>query len=258
MPGMGSLQPSPGAAPAGRMVWSQARFELRLLLRNGEQVLLTLVIPLVLLVVLSNVGVVDLGAPGTGRRVDVVTPGILALAVISTAFTAQAIALGFDRRSGVLRLLATTPLPRWALVGGRTLAVLAIECLQVAVIVVVALLLGWHPQGSPVAVVGLLVAGTAAFSAWGIALAGLLRAEATLAVANAVYLVFLLGGATVIPLASLPAGLANVVRWLPSAALGDGLREVLVFGNPATAQIGLLLLWAAGGALLAARTFRWD
>lgn len=254
--GSTSFTPSPGAAPVARMVSAQARLELGLLMRNGEQLLLTLVIPVVLLVALTLVGVVDLG---DGRRVDVVTPGILALAVMSTAFTAQAISTGFDRRSGALKLLGATPLPRWALVAAKTLAVLAVEVLQVTVIVITAVILGWDPQGSWLAAIVLLVLGTAAFSALGLALAGVLRAEATLAVANGIYLLLLLGGGVVIPLAALPPAMAAVVQWLPSAALGGGLRVVLLAGEPLPwVAVAILVGWAAAGVLVAARTFRWE
>lgn len=254
----GTYAPAPGAAPLPRMIAAQASMELKLLLRNGEQLLLTMVIPLVLLVALTSVGIVGLGADG-GRRVDVVTPGILALAVMSTAFTGQAIATGFERRSGALKLLGATPLPRWGLVVAKTLAVLAVEALQVVVIAAAAFLLGWQPKGSPLDALVLLAAGTAAFSALGLALAGLLRAEATLAAANGIYLLLLLGGGVVIPLAQLPDGLAAVVRWLPSAALGGGLREVLLVGAPLPwVDVAILLVWAALGVGVAARTFRWE
>ncbi|MEZ5116811.1 MAG: ABC transporter permease [Candidatus Nanopelagicales bacterium] len=254
-PPAGAYEPSPGASSPSRRVLAHTGLELSLLLRNGEQLLLTLVIPLVLLVGLSTVGVVSLGE---GARVDLATPGVLALAVLSTAFTAQAIATGFDRRSGALRWLGSTPLTRTGLLVAKTLAVLAIEVLQVVLIVAVALLLGWTPRGSWLAVAVLLLAGTAALSAWGLALAGVLRAEATLAVANGVFLLLLLAGGTVIPLDRLPDGLAAVVQWLPTAALGDALRDVLVAGAALPwSAVAILLGWAGAGALVVARTFRW-
>ncbi len=251
-----SHRPAPGSASVPRMLRAQSLLEVRLLLRNGEQVLLTLIIPVVLLVALSSVGIVDLG---NGPRIDVVAPGVLALAVMSTAFTGQAIATAYDRRYGVLKLLGATPLPRWGLVFSRTIAVLLVEVVQVVLLVAVALLLGWSPQGSPLAAGLLLLAGTAAFSGLGLALAGVLRAEATLAVANGIYLLLLLGGGVVIPLDQLPSGLASVVAWLPSAALGEGLRDVLLAGlGLPWAALGVLIAWAALAVAVASRTFRWE
>lgn len=250
------LTPAPAAASRRSMIWSQSRFELRLMLRNGEQVLLTLIIPLFLLIGLTSVGWVDLGA---GARIDIVTPGIFALAIMSTAFTAQAISVGFDRRYGVLKLLGSTPLSRTGLVAAKTLAVLAVEVIQITLISAVAFALGWNPQGNPVAAVLLLIAGTAAFSALGLALAGVLRAEATLAVANGIYLILLLAGGTIIPQEKLPGWLGRATELLPSGALGNGLRDVLLSGS--TMPIGPLLVliaWFLFGLLVAARTFRWE
>ena len=252
----GYWTPAPGAAPALRMLRAQTGLEVRLNARNGEQLLLTLVIPVVLLVALCTVRIIDLGE---GARVDVVTPGILALAVMSTAFTGQAIATGFERRYGALKLLGASPLPRWLLLTAKTLAVLLVETGQVLLLSAVALALGWSPHGSWWAVGVLLVAGTCAFSALGLTLAGVLRAEATLAVANGIYVLLLLGGGVVVPLALLPQWLAQLDSWLPSGALAEGLREVLIAGAPLPLdRVGVLLAWTAVGAVAGALTFRWE
>jgi ABC-2 type transport system permease protein len=248
----------PRPAPRSRAVLAQAGFDLRLQLRNGEQILLTLLIPIVLLLGLSSTSLVSIGDT-TAPRIDVVMPGIIALAVMSTAFTSLAIATGFDRRYGVLKLLGATPLQRSGLVASRILGVLAMVGVQLVVLVPVALLLGWSPVGSLAAAAVLVLAGAAAFATLAVAMAGLLRAEATLAAANGVYLLLLLGGGVVIPLSVLPGPLAALASVLPSGALGEGLRAVLLDG--AGLPVGPLLVlaaWAAGGALLAARTFRWE
>lgn len=250
------LRPAPGAAPVGRMLAAQAGMELRLTLRRGESVLLTLIIPLALLVFFAAV---DALPAGTGRPVDFLVPGVLALAVTSTAFTGQAIATGYERSYGVLKRLGVSPLPRGVLLAGKTLAVVAVEALQVTLIVAVGYALGWHPHGSPAWVVLLLLVGTAAFSGLGLLMAGTLRAEATLAGANGVYLLLLLLGGVVFPLSSLPGGLEALGRALPTAALSHGLRSVLQDGGglPA-ADLAILVAWALAAPGLAARTFRWE
>jgi len=241
------------------MVGSQAGLELRILLRNGEQLVLTLIIPVLLLAAFSRADLVSYGA---GSRIDFIAPGILALAVLSTAFTSQAIATGFERRYGVLKRLGTTPLSRPGLIAAKTLAVLAVELLQAIVIIVVALGLGWHPRGGAVAAAGsvlLMVLGTAAFSGLALLMAGTLRAEATLAAANLVYLVLLGIGGVVFPLTKFPPGMQPVLRLLPSGALSDGLRSMLQDGSGLPARdLIVLAVWAAAGIALAVRAFRWE
>ncbi|MEU2181205.1 ABC transporter permease [Streptomyces thermolilacinus] len=252
----GTYTPRPGAAPVGRMIAAQAALETRMLLRNGEQLLLTVVIPSLLLVLFSTVDIVDTGG---GRAVDFLAPGVLALAVMSTAFTGQAIATGFERRYGVLKRLGASPLPRWALMAAKTLAVLVTEVLQVLLLTAIALALGWSPQGSPLAVLLLLVAGTAAFSGLGLLMAGTLRAEATLAAANLVFLLLLVGGGVVVPLDRFPEAARAALEWLPISALSGGLRDVLQHGaGMPWGQLGVLAAWAVAGLGAAARFFRWE
>jgi ABC-2 type transport system permease protein len=250
------LHPAPGAAPIGRMLSAQAALELRLTLRRGESVLLTLIIPLALLLFFSSVDVLP---AGSGRPIDFVTPGVLALAVLSSSFTGLAIATGFERSYGALKRLGASPLPRGVLLAGKTLAVLAVELLQVVLLVAVGYALGWHPHGDPAVVFLLLVVGTASFSALGLLMAGTLRAEATLAAANGVYLVLLLLGGIVFPLSQLPGAVSAVAEALPAAALADGLRSVFsgAAGFPA-ADLAVLAVWAIIAGALAARTFRWE
>ncbi|EME97599.1 ABC transporter permease [Streptomyces mobaraensis NBRC 13819 = DSM 40847] len=252
----GTFTPRPGAAPLSRMIRAQAALETRMLLRNGEQLLLTVVIPTLLLVLFSTVDVVD---TGDGKAVDFLAPGILALAVLSTAFTGQAIATGFDRRYGVLKRLGASPLPRWALMTAKTASVLVTEVLQVALLTVIAFALGWSPHGNPFAVLLLLVLGTAAFSGLGLLMAGTLKAEATLAAANLVFLLLLVGGGVIVPLDRFPDAARAVLELLPISALSDGLRDVLRDGaGMPWRDLGILAVWAVLGLGAAARLFRWE
>ncbi|MEU1297221.1 ABC transporter permease [Streptomyces sp. NPDC005840] len=238
------------------MIAAQAALETRMLLRNGEQLLLTVVIPTLLLVLFSSVDIVDTGA---GPSVDFLAPGVLALAVMSTAFTGQAIATGFERRYGVLKRLAVSPLPRWGLMTAKTLSVLVTEVLQVILLTAVALALGWSPHGDPFSVLLLLVLGTAAFSGLGLLMAGTLKAEATLAAANLVFLLLLVGGGVIVPLDKFPPGVSDVLGLLPVSALSDGLRAVLQHGaGTPWADLGVLAGWAVVGLTAAARFFRWE
>ncbi|MFE0378450.1 ABC transporter permease [Streptomyces inhibens] len=263
----GTFAPRPGAAPLSRMIRAQAALETRMLLRNGEQLLLTVVIPTLLLVLFSAVDIIEVPtdtAGGAGSSVDFLAPGILALAVMSTAFTGQAIATGFERRYGVLKRLAVSPLPRWGLMTAKTCAVLVTEVLQIALLTAVALALGWSPHGaalytSVLSVVLLLLLGTAAFSGLGLLMAGTLKAEATLAAANLVFLLLLVGGGVIVPLTKFPEAAQSVLGLLPIAALSDGLRDVLQHGAGIPWQnLGILAVWAVLGLGAAARFFRWE
>ncbi|MFM9367193.1 ABC transporter permease [Streptomyces sp. Da 82-17] len=252
----GTYAPRPGAAPVGRMIAAQAVLETKMLLRNGEQLLLTVVIPSLLLVLFSTVDIVD---TGEGKAVDFLAPGVLALAVMSTAFTGQAIATGFERRYGVLKRLGASPLPRWALMTAKTLSVLVTEVLQIVLLTAIALALGWSPHGNPVSVLLLLVLGTAAFSGLGLLMAGTLKAEATLAAANLVFLLLLVGGGVVVPLDKFPDAAQSVLGLLPISALSDGLRDVLQDGAGLPwGALGVLAAWAVLGLGAAARFFRWE
>jgi ABC-2 type transport system permease protein len=251
--------PAPGAAPLPRMVVAHASMEVRLLLRNGEQVLLAIIIPLLLLFGGAEAGgVIDLGP---GRRIDVLTPGVLALAVMSTAFTSLAIATGFERRYQVLKRLAATPLTRSGLLLGKVGALLVIEAVQLAMLCLTGLALGWRPTGgvtAAAACVALVILGTSAFAALGLLMAGVLRAEATLAAANLVYVVLLSAGAVVVPLAKYPAWMHPVVEALPSGALAEGLRNATSGGGLQPVQLGVLAAWTVVAAALTMRTFRWE
>ncbi|WP_336275835.1 ABC transporter permease [Nocardioides sp. B-3] len=181
-----TFSPAPGAAPLTGQVAAQARMEARLMLRNGEQLLLAIVIPVIVLVG-GVLGAERLGLDLDGHRpVDVLAPGVPALAVMSTAFTSIAIATGFERRYGVIKRLGASPLPRSGLLIGKVLALLNVVALQLVVPVVVGLLLGWKPSldNPPLSVAATapaVAAGTRAFASLGLFVAGVLRAEATLA-----------------------------------------------------------------------------
>ena len=256
MSGTTTFVPAPGAAPTGRMLAAQARLEFRLQLRNAEQVGLTLIIPLLLLVFFNLPLLYSLGTP---RRIDFVVPSIITLAVMSASFTGLAIATGFERKYAVLKRLGATALPRGVLTVGKTISTLLLELVQLLLICAVGLVLAWHPHGDPLFAVVLVVLGTGAFGGLGLLLAGTVRAEITLAAANLIWLVLLFAGGIAIPLSRYPTGVADVLQYLPSAALSDGLHRVLEHGAGIPVHDLLtLLVWAAVTLPAAARWFRWE
>lgn len=237
-----------------RALLAQLRLELAVLARNGESLLLTLGIPVLLLVFFANVDVL----PIDGEPIDFLAPGVLALAVLSTSLVNLAIATGFEREYGVLKRLGATPLGRPRLLAAKTLAILVVEVLQVAVLWGLGLVLGWGPSprlGFVVAV----VLGTVACAGIGLCLAGSLKALVTLAAANGLYLVLLLLSGMVIPLDELPGPVRAVARVLPSGALAEAVRGSLTAGASVPGRAwAVLAAWAVVAPVAATRLFRWE
>ncbi len=240
---------------------AQVGAEAYMTLRRGETLLLTVGLPVAFLIFFSTSHVVP---TGPGPAISFFVPGILALAVMSTAMVSLGIATGFERGYGVLKRLGSTPLGRPRLLGAKVATVFFVEVVQAAVLVPVGYALGWKPgpghAGSAAAVaLAVAVLATVAFGGIGLLLAGVLRAEVNLAAANGLYLVFLLLGGMIVPLAKLPRGLADVARALPAAALSDAMHAALGSGGtvPVAAWV-TLAAWGVGASLLAALTFRWE
>jgi len=251
--------PRTGSAWSWRAVRAQTRAEVRMTLRRGESLLLTLGIPVVLLGFFSLIGYPDKTLTGGVKTVDFLVPGIVALAIMSTAMVSLAIATGFERQYGVLKRLATTPLGRPALLAAKAGATLAVEILQIVVMWVVGVALGWQPRGDIVVVAIEVVVATVGFAGIGLLMAGTLRAEMTLAAANGLYLLLLLTSGMVVPLAKLPGPLQGAARLLPAANLADALHATLGAGNAVPGRAWLVLIaWAVIAPIAAARTFRWE
>jgi ABC-2 type transport system permease protein len=238
---------------------AQLRIELVLAGRRGESVLITMVVPVVLLVFFGAVA--PPAVTGNERPTDFLVPGLLALAIMSTSMVSLGIATAYERYYGALKRLLGSPLPRSGLLAAKTLAVLLIEAIQVALLVGIArLAFGWRPTGSPLAALLALGVGSVAFAGLGLLMAGTLRAEATLAVANGLYLLFLLVGGFIFPIERLPGSLESVAKLLPAAALTDATRVALTGGptQDLLEPLGLLAGWAVVAIGAAAVTFRAD
>jgi ABC-2 type transport system permease protein len=237
---------------------AQLGAELRLTARRGDSVLLNLAIPLGLLVFFSAVDVLPKPA-GIRHPVQFLTPGLIALAVMSTAMVSLGIATGFERQQGALKRLGSTPLGRGRLLSAKIGAIAAVEVVQVALLLVAAGLLGWHSGGSVGLAVPAVLLGTAAFAGLGLLMAGVLRAEVTLAAANGLYLLLLLLGGMLFPLSKLPAGLRDGAQALPAGALSDALHGALTSGASVPGRAWIVLaVWAVAAPAGAARWFRWE
>ena len=236
---------------------AQLKSELRVIARNGEQLLVIIGIPTILLVFFSQVDVLP---RGDQNAVDFLLPGILALAVMSTAMVSLGIATGFERSYGVLKRLGATPLGTRRLVLAKSLAVVLVEVVQLLVLIGVGLILGWRGDLSAVApVVGAVLLGTLAFAGIGLTLAGTLRGEVNLAAQNGLYLVLLLVGGIMFPLDSLPTWLQVPAQLLPSSALADVMRGALTETSLNSGASWIVLaVWALVAPATAAKLFRWQ
>ncbi|MET4001859.1 MULTISPECIES: ABC transporter permease [Arthrobacter] len=249
------------AAPAqpatlARRILNQGRYEAGTMLRNGEQLVLMVVMPLLGLLALVFTPLLDgMGHP----RVAIAAPGILALCALSTAFTGQGIATGFDRRYGVLRFMSTTPLGKGGLIAGKVIAVLVSLALQVVLISAVAAFMGWRPPLIGVLLgIPLLILGAAAFTALGLLIAGTVRPEATLAITNLGWILFAALGGIVLPAAKFSSSLDGIVQWLPSGALGNLMRAALIESRLDLWGLLVLLAWGVAAAIAAVKWFKWN
>lgn len=238
-----------------RAVAAQARVEMLLTARRGENVLVTLVIPIGVLVFFAKVNAVD---TGFAQPVDFLVPGVLALSVMATAMVSLGIATGFERRQGVLKRLGATPLGRGGLLAAKTATVLLLEGVQLALVAAVGAALGWEPTAGLLPAAGLMALGTVAFAGVGLLLAGTLRAEANLAVTNGLFLVLVFLGGIAYPLDRLPGALEAPARLTPAAALAETLRGALTPEPVPGGALVVLAGWAIAAPLAAARWFRWE
>ncbi|SDE63085.1 ABC transporter permease [Rhodococcus tukisamuensis] len=249
---VGTFTPDPRPSAPLSMLAAQTRLELTLLLRNGEQLLLTMFIPVTLLIGLCLLPVGDLGDP----RVNTVVPAVMMVAIMSTAFTGQAIAVGFDRRYGALKRLGATPLPRWGIIAGKSAAVVIVVALQSILLGAIGFALGWRPDAAGLMLGAVVIAlGTATFAALGLLLGGTLRAEIVLALANVLWFVMAGIGSVVFAGDSIPGALHTAARIVPSGALAEALDHALA-GSVDVFAVVVLALWGSIAAWLATRLFK--
>lgn len=245
------------AAPRLRQILTQTQFELLLTLRRGENILITLIVPVILLIFFTSLNI----APAVnGHAVNFLLPGILALAVMAAGMVNLGIATAYERYYGVLKRLGASPLSRSGLIIAKVISILVLEVVQVILVVgIAATLYGWQPAGSPLLAVLVMALGTVTFAAIGLAMAGALRAEITLAGANALFLLFVLLGGGILPLSHLPAPVAVLAQFLPAAAFTQALQATMSNGTafPGFALV-VLALWAVAVLILAIRTFKWE
>ena len=227
-----------------KRMWIHSAWELKALLRNGEQLLISFALPIIALV-----GLLKFDALGLTDSRHALA-GALAMAILASAFTAQAISLAIDRRYGVLRMFATTALGPAGLLGGKAIAITAVALLQTLTLGIAAWVLGIREPVNWLYVIVCVVLGVIAGVGLAVLVGGTMRAEAVIAVANLLWILMLLMGAL------LPPDL-GFFAFLPPGALGEGLRAATT-GSFDALSAGVLAAWAAALAWLASRSLKWD
>ena len=245
-----------GAAPLGRAVASQARAELTMTLRRGESLLVTIILPVLFLIFFGQILPVP---PIAGKPINFLLPGIVAIAIISTGMVSLGIATAYERYYGVLKRLGASPLPRWGLISAKLVAVVALEVVQLVLLIGIATVVyGWRPAGPVWAAVLIALLGTAVFAGLGMLMAGALRAEATLGIANGLYVIFLAIGGIFLPVDHLPGVIAWLAGILPPALLSNALRGALTTSGVPAGDVVLLVVWAVVILGASALTFKWE
>jgi ABC-2 type transport system permease protein len=245
-----SFVPAPGRAPFRTVLARQIRMELVLTARRGEAVVLAMGVPLL---VLLGAGLTHATNLPSGNRLGYVVPGVLALTVMSTAFTGQAITTGYERGYGVLKRLGASPLTRPGLLGAKTAAVFCLVVAQLLVLGVVGVLAGWRPEPAQIIpALGVTVLATAAYCGLALCIASLLKPETTTAAATLIYVVMLAAGGIMF-------AAPGVAFLLPLTAHAEALRDALTNGRDISGSAWLVLTaWAVAGIAAAARTFKWE
>ena len=247
----GTFARPPRPATLRRMTGAQTRIELTLFLRNGEQLLVALIIPLAALIALVAI---DFGAVPE-PRVDHAIAAVLAMSVMGTSFTGQAIAVAFDRRYDALKRLGGTPLPPIVIIAGKILATLILVAGQTVILGAIAVAMGWRPEPLGILVGALMIAlGSAAFSSMGLLLGGTMRAEIVLGLANLIWFVLIGAAGLAIGVAELPSRVADLLVVVPSYALTEALLAADTGGLPVLPAL-VLLCWTGVCGGFAVRHF---
>ncbi len=244
-----------------RLFLHELRAQQRLFWRSRESAFFTFFLPILLLVLIGWVY-----RDETIAGVDAATylvAGMLGFSVVASAFAGLAISLVIRRESGVLKRVRGTPMPPGlylAAVFASTAVVIALEAGIEIVIGGFVLGAGW-PR-SPVSLAISLAVGAVAFAALGLAITGLIRgSEGSSAVINAVYLPMAFISGTFFSVEAMPRFLEGLAEALPLTYLLRAVRDIFTGSETlatSVGSLGVLLVWAAVGVVLAARTFRWE
>ena len=232
----------------------QGAWEFKLSLKNGEQFLLLVIIPVAVFLTLTQTAVIGGGKWDIAEALSV----SITVSVLAAGFTSLAIATAFERRSGTLVTMGVTPISRVELVTGKTLSTVYLAAISALILGVVALVLGWSPTLSATLIPLILILGIASVTGFAFLLAGTVRAEAVLALANGIFVFAMIFGGIVFQYSGI---LGTVIDLFPPAALSNCMSHALDStpqdSPPLLVSIGVLLAWSVAGTLASAKFFKW-
>ena len=221
---------------------------LRHITRSLDTVITTTITPVALMLLFVFVfgGAIDTG-PAAGSYVDYLLPGILLITIASgVAYTAFRLFL--DLQSGIFERFQSMPIARSSVLWAHVLTSLVSNLISVAVVVLVALLMGFRSGASAtawLAVTGILILFTLALT-WIAVIPGLTAKTADGASAFAYPLIFLpFISSAFVPTESMP----GPVRWFaenqPVTSIVNTIRDLLA-GQPVGTDIWFALAWCVG------------
>ena len=237
------------------LAWEQFRFERKLFWRNPSAAFFNFILPLLLLLLIASVFADD------ADELNVLIPGIAGMSVMATTFNALAFNITFLREQGILKRVRGTPMPVASYFAGLLASAVANAAVQVALVVAIGnLIYGVDWPRDPLLLAGFTALGVTAFGALGIAFSHAIpNFDSAPAYVNAVFLPAIFISGVFYSADSLPRALEAIAQALPLKHLIDGLSAAIVGGTfDALAAAAVVAGWAAAGALLAVRYFRWE
>jgi ABC-2 type transport system permease protein len=237
------------------LAWEQFRFERKLFWRNPSAAFFNFLLPLLLLVLIATA----FGTDASGF--EILIPGVAAMGVLATTFTALAYNLTHLREEGVLKRIRGTPMPAGAYLAGFIGSATLNAFLQVASVVTIGnLLYGVDWPHDPLLLVAFTLLGVICFAALGVAFSQIIPNEDSApAYTNAVFLPVIFISGVFYSTDDMPEALQAVAEALPLKHLIDGLSAAIVGGGADVGSAALVVAgWAAAALFLAVRFFRWE
>jgi ABC-2 type transport system permease protein len=245
-------------------VLHQARYDLRAFLRNKQGRFFTLVLPLLFLVIFVSVFGNNTVGPQGVKASTYYVPGLSAMAVVAASFVNLVISITTQREAGILKRRRSTPVPAWALIGGRTVTAVGVSLVSMTVLLLVGrFVYGVHLSARTIPGIALTgVVGAVSFCVLGYALSTAIgSADAAQPMVQAIMLPLYFISGVFIPNVNLPTWLRDVAEVFPVQHLAGGLHHAF---DPAVggsgivwSDLGVLALWAAAGLAVALRRFSW-